>query len=163
MTLSIEQMTETDWPQVRLIYEQGIATGQATFETEVPDWRSWNSNHLHECRLVAREVNQMIGWAALSPVSGRCVYGGVAEVSVYVAGVLRGQGIGTVLLQSLVAASEESGLWTLEAGIFPENLASITMHEKCGFERVGLRKRLGRLNGIWRDVLLLERRSELID
>jgi len=163
MTLSIEQMTETDWPEVRLIYEQGIATGQATFDTEAPDWRSWNSNHMQECRLVAREKNQVIGWAALSPVSGRCVYGGVAEVSVYVAGELRGQGVGTALLQSLVTASEESGLWTLEAGIFPENLASITMHEKCGFERVGLRKRLGRLNGVWRDVLLLERRSELID
>jgi L-amino acid N-acyltransferase YncA len=163
MTLSIEQMTEVDWPEVSLIYEQGIASGHASFETEVPDWRSWNSNHLQECRLVARDKDQVIGWAALSPVSGRCVYGGVAEVSVYVAGVLRGQGIGTVLLQRLVSASEESGLWTLEAGIFPENLASITMHEKCGFERVGLRKRLGRLNGVWRDVLLLERRSELID
>lgn len=157
--MHIREMTPVDWAAVRDIYRQGIDTGDATFETEVPGWSHWNQDHLEECRLVAISDGQVVGWAALSPVSGRCVYGGVAEVSVYVAEESRGQGVGSALLQALVEASEKAGIWTLEAGIFPENVASIVLHEKCGFRRVGLRQRLGKLKGVWRDVLLLERRS----
>lgn len=160
--IKLEPMREEDWPAVRVIYEEGIATGLATFETEAPTWESWNEDHLANCRLVARDRGQVVGWAALSPVSGRCVYAGVAEVSVYVAAKARGRGIGRALLGQLVQESEEAGIWTLEAGIFPENVASIAIHQACGFREVGLRQRLGQLAGIWRDVLLMERRSPRI-
>ena len=155
----LEPMREGDWPAVKAIYEEGITTGQATFETKAPPWETWNADHLAAGRLVARNRGQVVGWAALSPVSGRCVYAGVAEVSVYVAEKVRGQGIGTALLQALIIDSEEAGIWTLDAGIFPENRASLALHKACGFRQVGYRERLGQLNGLWRDVILMERRS----
>lgn len=151
-----------DWDRVAEIYRAGIATGDATFETGVPAWEAWDEAHLASCRLVAERDGRVVGWAALSPVSGRCVYGGVAEVSVYVDADARGAGIGLRLLRALIETSEEAGLWTLEAGIFPENEASLRIHEKAGFRLVGRRERLGRLHGRWRDVLLLERRSDSV-
>lgn len=158
--LQIDDLKPSDREAVARIYAQGIATGHATFETEVPDWETWDRSHLSSCRFVARESEhgEILGWAALSPVSERCVYGGVAEVSVYVASEARGRGVGRALLQALVEASEDAGLWTLQAGIFPENEASLCLHESCGFRRVGTRERLGQLRGVWRDVVLLERR-----
>jgi phosphinothricin acetyltransferase len=144
---------------VRAIYEEGIATGDATFEQEPPPWEAWDRSHLPACRLVGEQAGRVVGWAALSRVSDRCVYGGVAEVSVYVAAGARGQGIGRALLQALVEESERQGLWTLQAGVFPENLASVRIHERCGFRVVGRREKLGRMRDRWRDVLLLERRS----
>ena len=159
MSISIRPLLRADWDPVRRIYEEGIATGDATFETEAPAWESWDADHLDDCRFVAEQGQRVVGWAALAPVSGRCVYGGVAEVSVYVGGDARGGGIGLRLLNALVESSERAGLWTLQAGIFPENAASLRIHERAGFRRVGRRERLGRLHGRWRDVLLLERRS----
>lgn len=155
----VRPLAAADWPRVREIYEEGIATGHATFETRAPVWEEWDRKFLRECRLVAEEGGEVSGWSALSPVSDRCVYGGVAEVAVYVATGARGRGVGTHLLEALVRASEEAGLWTLQAGIFPENAGSVRIHEKCGFRVVGTRERLGRMEGRWRDVLLLERRS----
>ena len=152
-------LTAADWPAVRAIYEEGIATGNATFETVAPEWAAWNAARLPCCRLVARRGRRVAGWAALSPVSSRAVYSGVAEVSVYVAAAARGQGVGRLLLEGLVAASEEAGFWTLQAGIFPENAASLALHRACGFRVVGRRERLAQLHGVWRDALLLERRS----
>jgi phosphinothricin acetyltransferase len=157
--VSIEPVTPYDWPVVRTIYLEGIATGNATFETEAPEWEKWDAAHIATCRLVARLNRQVLGWAALSRASSRCVYSGVAEVSVYVAGAARGRGIGLQLLSGLVTASEQAGIWTLQAGIFPENQASIRLHERCGFRIVGRRERLGQLKETWRDVLLMERRS----
>jgi L-amino acid N-acyltransferase YncA len=162
MRLQIEPMQEADWPSVRVIYLDGIATRLATYETQAPDWQTWNANHRPDCRLVARSDDQVLGWAALTPVSGRCVYAGVAEVSVYVASSVWGRGIGKALLQALVEASEEAGIWTLQAGIFPENEASIALHKSCGFRVVGVRERLGQLDGVWRDVMFLERRSQRV-
>lgn len=162
MTITIDAMTPADWPQVEAIYREGIATGMATFETTTPAWDAWNAAHLPDCRLVARDADRVLGWAALTPVSGRCVYAGVAEVSVYVAAAARGQGVGTALLVALVEASERAGLWTLQAGIFRENTASISLHARCGFREVGVRERLGQLNGAWKDVMLLERRSRVV-
>jgi L-amino acid N-acyltransferase YncA len=164
------------WPPVREIYREGIATGNATFETEVPDWEKWHSNHRKDCRLVALEPRaegvsevliplegvHVLGWAALSPVSSRRVYAGVAEVSVYVAAAARGRGVGKALLQSLVQESEKKGIWTLQAGIFPENAASLSLHRSCGFREVGVRRHVGRLGETWRDVLLMERRSATV-
>ena len=158
----IERMKVKDWDTVRAIYQEGIATGNATFETDVPAWEKWNASHLSDCRFVAREGDQIVGWAALSPASSRCVYAGVAEVSVYVAASARGRGVGTALLRALVAESERQGIWTLQAGIFPENEASIALHESCGFRVVGRRERLGQVKGIWRDVVLMERRSSVV-
>jgi len=152
-------MTPADWDEVRRIYAEGIATGNATLETDPPPWESWDRAHRADCRLVARDGPRLLGWAALSWVSDRCAYGGVAEVSVYVAADARGRGVGRRLLEELVRASEEAGVWTLQAGIFPENVASIAIHSLCGFRTVGVRERLGRLGGVWRDVALLERRS----
>lgn len=161
-TIRLEPMRETDWPAVADVYRQGIESGRATFETEVPSPGAWDAGHLKAPRLVAREGDRLLGWGALSPVSDRCVYGGVAEVSVYVAGEARGRGIGRRLLEELVAASEAAGIWTLQAGIFPENEASLAIHRACGFRMVGRRERLGRLAGEWRDVILLERRSTAV-
>ena len=157
----IEPLTPEDWEAVRSIYREGIATGNATFEQSAPEWDQWAAGHLKTCRLVARSGDGVLGWAALSPVSGRCVYAGVAEVSVYVAGRARGQGVGAALLARLVRDSEEAGIWTLQAGIFPENTASIKLHERAGFRMVGTRERLGSMNGRWRDVVLMERRSRV--
>ena len=157
-----EPMRPEDWEAVRAIYLEGIASGDATFETEAPAWESWNEAHLEQPRLVARRDGEVVGWAALSPVSDRCVYGGVAEVSVYVAAAVRGQGVGRALLSALVDGSEQAGLWTLQAGVFPENVASVRLHRACGFREVGRRERLGAIDGRWRDVLLLERRSRVV-
>jgi L-amino acid N-acyltransferase YncA len=157
--ISIEPMVEQDWLAVRAIYVEGINTGNATFEKSPPEWESWDASHLRSCRLVARSGDGVLGWAALSPVSSRCVYAGVAEVSVYVTRQSRGQGIGTKLLASLVEASEREGIWTLQAGIFPENTPSVELHKRRGFRIVGTREKLGSMDGRWRDVLLMERRS----
>ena len=159
--VEIAGMTASDWDAVRAIYLEGIATGNATFEKSAPDWERWNAGHLQHCRLLARAAGEALGWAALIPVSGRCVYGGVAEVSVYVAQRARGRGIGRQLLSELVAASERNGIWTLQAGIFPENQASIALHQRAGFRVVGVRERLGSMDGRWRDVVLMERRSAI--
>jgi L-amino acid N-acyltransferase YncA len=161
MQMVIEPLTPQDWEAVRSIYREGIATGNATFEQSAPEWDQWHAGHLKTCRLVARSGG-VLGWAALSPVSGRCVYAGVAEVSVYVAERARGQGVGAALLQRLVRDSEDAGVWTLQAGIFPENTASIKLHERAGFRIVGTRERLGSMNGRWRDVVLMERRSSVV-
>lgn len=158
--LEINDLLIEDWPKVRSIYLEGIATGLATFETEAPDWETWNANHMADCRLAARMDGSLVGWAALTPVSGRCVYAGVAEVSVYVAVGARGRGVGRALLQKLILRSEKAGLWTLQASIFPENEASVNLHQSCGFRVIGRRERIGRLNGVWRDTVLLERRSD---
>jgi L-amino acid N-acyltransferase YncA len=158
----ITPMTEQDWPAVREIYLQGIATGNATFEPSAPEWKEWDERHLGSCRLVARLEGRIVGWAALSPVSSRCVYGGVAEVSIYVADDARGRGVGRRLLRALVDASEQNGIWTLQAGIFPENQVSIKLHEQVGFRTVGKRERLGCMNGVWRDIVLMERRSAVV-
>jgi L-amino acid N-acyltransferase YncA len=162
MNYKIEFMQPADWPAVREVYGEGIVTGNATFETELPDWEKWNSAHRHDCRLIAREGEKALGWAALSPVSTRRVYSGVAEVSVYVAAAARGQGVGKSLLTALIQESEVNGIWTLQAGIFPENSASIALHKSCGFREVGARHRIGKLGETWRDVLLLERRSAFV-
>jgi phosphinothricin acetyltransferase len=159
MEVRIASMSPDDWNDVRRIYLEGIATGDATFETEAPEWDRWDATHRPGERFVARDDGAILGWAALSPVSDRCVYGGVAEVSVYVAAAARGRGVGVSLLQRLIDASEAAGVWTLQAGIFPENRASVAVHERLGFRQVGRRERLGKLQGVWRDVLLLERRS----
>jgi len=159
VNLEIEELKPSDWEAVRAIYLEGIATGNATFETEAPDYQTWDRNHLRFARLVARTNSGVVGWAALSSVSSRRVYAGVAEVSVYVSKSARGAGVGRALLRSLIQESERNGIWTLQAGIFPENSASIVLHETCGFRTVGRRERIGALNGIWRDVILLERRS----
>jgi phosphinothricin acetyltransferase len=157
--IHIDPMHPDDWERVRAIYLEGIATGLATFETTAPAWAVWDRAHLPAVRIVARDGPAVHGWAALSPVSERCVYAGVAEVSVYVAASARGRGVGRLLLDGLIAASEAAGLWTLQAGVFPENTASLALHERCGFRRIGRRERIGRLQGVWHDVILLERRS----
>ncbi|HEX9902275.1 MAG TPA: GNAT family N-acetyltransferase [Acidobacteriota bacterium] len=157
--MNIRAMTSADWPAVKAIYQEGLATGQATFEVEVPSRRAWDAGHLPDCRLVAVEEETVLGWAALSRVSNRCVYAGVAEVSLYIAKKARGRGIGRRLLAELVAKSERKGFWTLQAGIFPENKASLAIHRRCGFRVVGRREKLGQMSGRWRDVLLVERRS----
>jgi len=152
-------MTDEDWLEVRTIYAQGIATGNATFETEPSDFAGWSAAHFPDHRLVAVHDGTVVGWTALSPVSDRCVYAGVAWVSTYVAENMRGARIGRLLLEAMIAHADASDLWTLQAGIFPENVASLRLHERCGFRTVGTRERLGRLHGRWRDVLLLERRT----
>jgi L-amino acid N-acyltransferase YncA len=159
MNCEITSMRPENWPAVREIYSEGIATGNATFETELPGWEKWDGGHRKDCRLIAQQGKQILGWAALGPVSARQVYAGVAEVSVYVAAAARGNGIGKALLQALIAESESHGIWTLQAGIFPENVGSIALHKSCGFHEVGTRQRVGKLGEVWRDVLLLERRS----
>lgn len=160
--LSIRQLEALDWDGVRAIYLEGIATGHATFEIEAPTWDAWNAGHLQFARLVGFVNNELCGWAALSPVSKRAAYAGVAEVSVYVAEDFRRLGVGQQLLQRLVADSEQHGIWTLQASVFPENAATIALHQRCGFREVGRRERIGRLNGVWRDTMLLERRSEVV-
>lgn len=157
-----EPLERRHWEAVRSIYEEGIASGLATFETEAPDWETWDREHTSEPRRVAIEGDRVVGWAALSPVSDRCVYGGVAEVSIYVAGKARGRGVGRTLLADLVRESERKGYWTLQAGVFVRNEASIRLHKACGFREVGVRERLGARGDVWHDVMLLERRSRVV-
>ena len=159
MSIEIDKLLEDDWESVRRIYLEGIETGNATFETEAPDWESWDSTHLKMPRLIARRLDEIIGWAALSSVSRRRVYAGVCEVSVYVATKAQGIGVGRRLLMALIEEADRNGIWTLQAGIFPENEASIALHRGCGFREVGRRERLGKLGEVWRDVVLMERRS----
>jgi L-amino acid N-acyltransferase YncA len=158
----IDTMKESDWERVRSIYQEGIATGEATFEKNAPTWEKWNESHLLSCRLVARSGDTVLGWAALSSISNRCVYGGVAEISIYLGEQYRGMGLGRSLLTALIAESEKNGLWTLQAGVFPENKASIDLHKRCGFREVGRRERIGKMDGRWRDTVLLERRSSVV-
>jgi phosphinothricin acetyltransferase len=160
--LTIEPLTEQHWPAVREIYLEGIRGGNATFEQSTPAWSEWDVRHLATCRLIARSGEAILAWAALSAVSSRHVYKGVAEVSIYVASRAQGHGIGSKLLTALIAASEQNGLWTLQAGVFPENVSSIRLHERAGFRVVGIRKKLGCMHGRWRDIVLLERRSVIV-
>jgi L-amino acid N-acyltransferase YncA len=155
-------MRADDWPAVERIYAAGIATGDATFETEPPAWEAFDAGRLAAHRLVAERDGKVVGWAAVSGVSERCVYAGVVEHSVYVDPAHAGQGVGTALLQALIASTEAAGIWTIQTGIFPENTASLALHERSGFRVVGRRERLGRHFGRWRDVVLLERRSAAI-
>lgn len=157
--IEITDMTPSHWEDVRRIYLQGIATGNATFETTCPDWNTWNASHRKDCRLIAMLNGQVTGWAALSEVSGRCAYSGVAEISIYVNADHRGQKVGDSLMEQLITKSEKSGIWTLQAGIFPENIPSIRLHKKHGFRIVGTREKIGKLGRQWRDIILMERRS----
>ena len=159
IAIEYRPMVATDYEQVAQIYRQGIATGNATFQQDIPTWEDWDESHLKNCRTVGIMDNKIVGWAALTAVSSRCVYAGVAEVSVYVANNYRGLKIGTKLLEYLIEESEASNIWTLQAGIFPENIASIKIHELLGFRIVGKREKIGKMNGKWRDTFLLERRS----
>ena len=159
--LKIEKMDESHWSEVSRIYNDGIATKNATFQTEAPDWTRWDHAHRKDCRLIIIMDNQIAGWAALSNVSERCVYAGVAEVSIYIGSDFRGMGIGDQLMKALIKESERHGIWTLQAGIFPENKASLNLHLKNGFRIMGIREKIGKMDQIWRDVALLERRSQV--
>jgi L-amino acid N-acyltransferase YncA len=158
--MTITKLLAEHWPAVKAIYEEGIATGNATFQTVAPEWVVWNEAHLQHSRLVAlSEPVLILGWAALSPVSSRPVYAGVAEVSVYITAGQRGRKIGEALLSALIAESERNGIWTLQASIFPENISSLRIHARCGFRQVGYRERIGQMHGVWRDTILVERRA----
>jgi len=166
MKCLIDILKPEDWDQVRAIYLEGIGTGNSTFESDAPDWKKWDSAHLSEHRLVVRENNKVIAWAALSPVSTRCVYSGVAELSLYVANKHRKTGVGSALLQAIILSTENAGLWTLQGGIFPENIPSLCLVRKHGFREIGRREKIGKMTygvhaGTWRDVILVERRSTL--
>ena len=158
----ISKMLPEHWNAVADIYKQGIATGMATFEKNIPSWDIWNINHIQKCRLIALIDNGIAGWAALSAVSSRCVYGGVGEVSVYVGAVNRGKGVGELLLRNLIDQSEKLGYWTLQSGIFPENKKSIDLHHKAGFRIIGYREKIGQLDEVWKDNILMERRSKKV-
>jgi len=165
MEYQINKMTDDDWPAVRSIYREGLSTEQASFESDIPEWKDWDANHLPHSRLVTRSQGAVIAWTAISRVSNRRVYSGVAEVSIYVGITSQGQGVGSALLSALITASEENGIWTLQAGIFPENTASLNLHKKCNFKQVGRRERIGKMGygklmGVWRDVILMEHRSD---
>lgn len=160
--MEIKSIQEKDYPTIVEIYLQGIATGHATFQTAAPYWEEWDKSHLPFCRLVAFENEEILGWAALSPVSLRCVYGGVAEVSIYVANSARGKGIGKIIFGQLIKESEQNGLWTLQSGIFPENISSIKLHEEMGFRKIGYKEKIGKMNGVWRDNVIMERRSKIV-
>lgn len=157
----IDGMTEQDWPEVRAIYAEGIEFGDATFETAAPDWETWNATHLRVCRLVARSDGEVIGWAALSPVSSREAYAGVAEASLYIASRASGRGVGSTLMAALIEASERAGIWTLHSSTFPENAASLALQQRHGFRVIGTRERIACHHGRWRDTVLLERRSRV--
>ncbi|CAD5247462.1 MULTISPECIES: GNAT family N-acetyltransferase [unclassified Imperialibacter] len=162
MKPEIAEMVPADWPEVERIYLEGIETGLATFETQSPGWENWDAGHIQECRLVAKVNGQIVGWAALSPVSMRQVYKGVAEVSIYVKNDFKGKGLGKVLFQELIVAAESEGLWTLQSSVFRENVATIALHKCMGFREIGYREKVGQLHGIWRDTVLLERRSKTV-
>lgn len=160
--LVIDKMIEKDWDDISRIYIAGIATKNATFEKQAPDWTSWDAVHRKDCRIVAKIANKVVGWAALSNVSSRCVYSGVAEVSIYIDAEYHRRGIGDKLLKSLIEESEAHGIWTLQAGMFPENEGSMRLHQKHGFSIVGIREKIGIMDDIWRDTILLERRSKIV-
>ncbi len=163
MDYKIGEMKKQDWEGVSKIYLEGINTGKATFQTEIPTWENWNSSHTKSCRLVAHLGTKILGWAALSPTSSRCVYSGVVEVSIYIGEEYRGKGIGKALLTNLINLSEKDGVWTLQSGIIKENLASIALHKSCGFREIGVRERISKMsNGVWHDVVLMERRSKTV-
>jgi len=162
LNVEIKHIKLEDWKAIANIYKLGIETGIATFESTIPSWEIWDQTHIKNCRLAAWLDNTLVGWAALSPVSDRCVYGGVAEVSVYVNTNYGGNGIGTLLLEDLFSESEIEGIWTLQAGIFRENVASIELHKKVGFREIGYREKVGKKNGIWYDNVILEKRSKII-
>lgn len=161
MGISFRPLTKDDWNIVAEIYRQGIETGNATFEQSIPSFKDWDKAHFQYCRIVAIKDNEIVGWGALSLVSGRCVYAGVAEVSVYVSVHHRGLKIGYRLLERLILESENAKFWTLQAGIFPENIASLKIHKQLGFREVGYREKIGKMNGIWRNTILMERRSKV--
>ena len=160
----VRNLTKDDWPQVRAIYAAGIAAGDATFELEPPDWADFDERHLSAHRFVACAGDgAVLGWATVSPTSRRLVYAGVVEASVYVDPAAAGRGVGRALLTALIESTEAAGIWTITAGVFPENVASLALHEALGFRRVGVRERIGRQRDRWRDVVLFERRSSKID
>lgn len=160
--MEIINLLPEHWETVKKIYEEGIATGNATFQTTTPTWEEWNQAHISIPRLIAIEKDEIMGWAALTPVSGRCVYAGVAEVSIYIGSHAREKGIGKQLLNQLIVESEKQNIWTLQSGIFPENKASISLHISAGFRLIGSREKIGKMDGIWRDIVLLEKRSQSI-
>jgi phosphinothricin acetyltransferase len=162
-SITLVDLRPEHWPEVARIYAEGIGTGNATFEIDVPPWEHWDRAHLTEHRFAALRGDDVVGWVAVGPVSDRCVYGGVVENSVYVDERARGQGIGRLLLEGLISSTEAAGIWTIQTGIFPENEVSVRLHEHVGFEIVGRRRRIGKLNGVWRDVLLIERRSKVVN
>ena len=157
--MEIRSLLPTHWESVKKIYEEGIATGNAAFQTEAPAWEEWDNAHISDPRFVALENGVVLGWAAITPVSGRCVYAGVGEVSVYVSSTAQGKGVGKALLQQLILSSEEKDFWTLQAGIFPENTASVRLHQSAGFRIIGTREKIGKMKGVWRNTLLLEKRT----
>ena len=158
----VRDLQPGDWPEVARIYAEGIQTGNATFETEIPSWQAWDAAHLDEHRFVAERDGRVVGWVALAPVSSRCCYAGVAEISAYVAEQARSQGVGRELLATAIESSERAGIWTLQTGVFPENEPSLGLLQRFGFRALGTQERIGRLNGVWRNVVLLERRSEVV-
>lgn len=159
--MEITLLKQTHYPSVANIYLEGIATGHATFQTEAPDWNNWDKTHLPHSRFIAVDNDIILGWAALTPVSSRCVYAGVAEVSIYVSTKHHGKGVGDLLMQKLVEDSEANNIWTLQSGIFPENKASIGLHIKHGFRIMGTREKIGKMNDTWRDTVIMERRSKV--
>jgi len=160
--MEILSINKNHYPDIAAIYQQGINTGMATFETSAPSWESWNENKLQHSRLIAIENSEALGWAALSKVSSRCVYEGVAEVSIYIAENHRGKGVGKILMEHLIRESEDNGIWTLQSGMFPENEATIALHKLFGFRIIGYREKIGKLNGVWKDSLIMERRSTIV-
>jgi len=162
MSIEIKEFNKEHWSDVSRIYQEGIETGNATFEQKCPDWDEWDTNYLKDARFVVTFNGIIIGWAALSNVSDRCIYSGVCEASVYVGEKSRGRGVGQLLLHHLIHESEKKGIWTLQAGIFPENEDCLNLFKKCDFREVGVRKKIGKLNGRWRDIMLLERRSTAV-
>jgi phosphinothricin acetyltransferase len=162
LKMIVRYLLPNDWNAGASIYKEGIATGLATFEKNVPSWETWDTSHMKSCRIIVENENKVMGWAALTPVSDRCVYNGVAEISVYVAKRQRGKGIGSKLLEELIKLSEAEGIWTLQAGIFPENVSSIELHKKMGFRIIGLREKIGKLDGVWKNNCILERRSKIV-
>lgn len=160
--MEILSINKNHYPDIAAIYQQGINTGMATFETSAPSWESWNENKLQHSRIIAFENNEALGWAALSKVSSRCVYEGVAEVSIYIAENHRGKGVGKILMEHLIRESEDNGIWTLQLGMFPENEATIALHKLFGFRIIGYREKIGKLNGVWKDSVIMERRSTIV-
>lgn len=162
ITIQITSFTQNDWPIISAIYQEGIDTGIATFETKVPSWEAWNATHIKSCRIKAVSKDKTVGWASLSPTSRREVYKGVAEVSIYITSKYQNLGIGKLLLSALINESEKEGFWTLQASIFSQNTPSIALHKSLGFREIGYREKVGKLNDIWYDNTILERRSKLI-